>query len=59
MKDMKGYPMAELDAPEVTALKNGFQNGFCALSDDYFFEVTGEPSMAEPGYRNARPGFRT
>ena len=53
MKDMKGYPMAELDAPEVTALKNGFQNAFSHYLAGYFFEVTGEPSMAEPGYRNA------
>ena len=53
VKDMKGYPMAELDAPEVTSLKNGFQNAFSHYLAGYFFEVTGEPSMAEPGYRNA------
>lgn len=53
VKDMKGYPMADLDAPEVTSLKNGFQNAFSHYLAGYFFEVTGEPSMAEPGYRNA------
>ena len=53
VKDMKGYPMADLDAPEVTSLKNGFQNAFAHYLAGYFFEVTGEPSMAEPGYRNA------
>ena len=53
VKDMKGYPMAELDAPEVTDLKNGFQNAFAHYLAGYFFEVTGEPSLAEPGYRNA------
>ena len=53
VKDMKGYPMADLDAPEVTGLKNGFQNAFSHYLAGYFFEVTGEPSMAEPGYRNA------
>ncbi|MEI7429379.1 MAG: hypothetical protein WCL27_02915 [Betaproteobacteria bacterium] len=53
VKDMKGYPMADLDAPEVTTLKNGFQNAFSHYLAGYFFEVTGEPSMAEPGYRNA------
>ncbi|MEY2632706.1 MAG: hypothetical protein RIR00_1360 [Pseudomonadota bacterium] len=52
LKD-KGYPMAELDAPEVSHLKNGFQNAFSHYLAGYFFEVTGEPSLAEPGYRNA------
>ena len=61
VKDMKGYPMAELDAPEVTSLKNGFQNAFAHYLAGYFFEVTGESSLAEPGYRNAvqlAPGSR-
>ena len=49
----KGYPMAELDTPEVNQLKNGFQNAFSHYLAGYFFDVTGEPSMAEPGYRNA------
>ncbi len=53
VKDMKGYPMAELETPEVAHLKNGFQNAFSHYLAGYFFEVTGEPSMAEPGYRNA------
>lgn len=53
VKDLKGYPMAELDAPEVTGLKNGYQNALAHYLAGYFFEVTGEPSMAEPGYRNA------
>ncbi len=26
VKDMNGYPMADLDAPEVTTLKNGFRH---------------------------------
>lgn len=29
------------------------QNAFAHYLAGYFFEVTGEPSMAEPGYRNA------
>jgi hypothetical protein len=49
----KGYPMAELDTPDVRQLKNGFQNAFSHYLAGYFFDVTGEPSMAEPGYRNA------
>ena len=53
VKQMKDYPMAELDTPEVNSLKNGFQNTFSHYLAGYFFEVTGERSLAEPGYRNA------
>ncbi len=49
----KGYPLDELDSPEVRQLKNGFQNAFAHYLAGYFFEVTGEYSLAEPGYRNA------
>lgn len=49
----KGYPLAELDTPDVRNLKNGFQNAFAHYLAGYFFEVTGETSLAEPGYRNA------
>lgn len=53
VKQMKEYPVAELDTPEVNSLKNGFQNAFAHYLAGYFFEVTGESSLAEPGYRNA------
>lgn len=55
VKDLssKGYPLDELDTPEVRDLKNGFQNAFAHYLAGYFFEVTGEYSLAEPGYRNA------
>ncbi len=53
LKQMKDYPLAELDTPEVNRLKNGYQNAFAHYLAGYFFEVTGEPSLAEPGYRNA------
>ncbi|MBK1679055.1 COG3014 family protein [Rhodocyclus tenuis] len=52
-KQLKGYPLDDLDTPEVRELKNGFQNAFAHYLAGYFFEVTGEPSLAEPGYRNA------
>ncbi|MGL5632969.1 MAG: COG3014 family protein [Azovibrio sp.] len=48
-----GYPMDELDSPEVNQLKNGFQNAFAHYLAGFFFEATGEYSLAEPGYRNA------
>ena len=53
VQQMKNYPLEELDTPEVNKLKNGFQNAFAHYLAGYFFEVTGEPSLAEPGYRNA------
>ncbi len=53
MKQLKGYPLAELDTPEVNILKNGYQNAFAHYLAGFFFEVTNEPSLAEPGYRRA------
>lgn len=53
IRKLDGYPMEELDTPEVRELKNGFQNAFAHYLAGYFFEVTEEPSLAEPGYRNA------
>lgn len=49
----KGYPLAELDDPEVNSLKNGYQNAFAHYLAGYFFEAQGEFSLSEPGYRNA------
>ena len=48
-----GYPMDRLEGPEVNALKNGYQNAFAHYLSGYFFEMTGEPSLSAPGYRNA------
>ena len=53
ISNLESYPMQELDTPEVRELKNGFQNAFAHYLAGYFFEVTDEPSLAEPGYRNA------
>lgn len=51
--DLQGYPMASLDSPEVTALKNGYQNAFAHYLAGFYFEAAGEDSLAAPGYRNA------
>jgi hypothetical protein len=48
-----GYPMDRLNDPEVNALKNGYQNAFAHYLAGYYFEMMGEPSLSEPGYRNA------
>ncbi|MDR3352358.1 MAG: hypothetical protein LBO00_05000 [Zoogloeaceae bacterium] len=62
-KDLQsnGYPLEELDSPEVRSLKNGYQNAFAHYLAGYFFEQNGEYSLAEPGYRNAlalQPGSK-
>jgi hypothetical protein len=49
----EGYPVGDLEAPEVLSLKNGYQNAFAHYLAGYFFEVKGEKSLAEPGYKNA------
>ena len=49
----EGYPVADLEDPEVLSLKNGYQNAFAHYLAGYFFEVKGEKSLAEPGYKNA------
>ncbi len=48
-----GYPMDRLEGAEVTALKNGYQNAFAHYLAGYYFEMMGEPSLSDPGYRNA------
>ena len=48
-----GYPMDRLEGAEVNTLKNGYQNAFAHYLSGYFFEMTGEPSLSAPGYRNA------
>lgn len=53
LSQMKDYPLAELDTPEVNKLKNGFQNAFAHYLAGYFFDVTGGWSLADPAYRNA------
>jgi len=52
-KDLNGYPVESLDAPEVTALKNGNQSAFSHYLAGYVFESLNEPGLAAPGYRQA------
>jgi hypothetical protein len=48
-----GYPMDRLESEEINALKNGYQNVFAHYLAGYYFEMMGEPSLSDPGYRNA------
>jgi len=60
-KELKGYPVETLDDPEVTGLKNGYQNAFSHYLAGYVYEALGEQSLAAPGYRKAielRPNIK-
>lgn len=52
-KDLKGYPVATLDAPEVISLKNSYQSAFSHYLSGYVYEALGEKGLAAPGYRTA------
>ncbi|MEE1921609.1 hypothetical protein V0R50_06330 [Pseudomonas sp. 148P] len=52
-KDLKGYPVAALDAPEVINLKNSYQSAFSHYLSGYVYEALGEQGLAAPGYRKA------
>ena len=58
-KEISGYPVQTLDAPEALALKNGYQNALSHYLAGFVYEALGEGSLAAPGYRTAielRPG---
>ncbi|WP_122667353.1 COG3014 family protein [Pseudomonas viridiflava] len=52
-KDLKGYPVASLDAPEVVGLKNSYQSAFSHYLSGFVYEAMGEKGLAAPGYRKA------
>ncbi|WP_338522171.1 hypothetical protein NUH87_18375 [Pseudomonas batumici] len=52
-KDLKGYPVASLDAPEVVGLKNSYQSAFSHYLAGFIYEALGEKDLAAPGYRQA------
>ncbi|ERO62931.1 COG3014 family protein [Pseudomonas piscis] len=52
-KDLQGYPVAALDAPEVTNLKNSYQSAFSHYLAGFVYEALGEKDLAAPGYRKA------
>lgn len=52
-KDLNGYPVETLNAPEVTALKNGYQSAFSHYLAGFIYEALNEPGLAAPGYRQA------
>ena len=52
-KELQGYPVASLDAPEVVGLKNSYQSAFSHYLSGYVYEALGEKGLAAPGYRKA------
>ncbi|RON08211.1 hypothetical protein BK659_16770 [Pseudomonas brassicacearum] len=52
-KDLKGYPVASLDAPDVVGLKNSYQSAFSHYLAGFVYEALGEKDLAAPGYRKA------
>ena len=52
-KDLKGYPVASLDDPEVVSLKNSYQSAFSHYLSGFVYEALGEKGLAAPGYRTA------
>ncbi|WP_175652603.1 COG3014 family protein [Pseudomonas sp. Marseille-P9899] len=52
-KDLRGYPVAALDAPEVIGLKNSYQSAFSHYLSGFVYEALGEQGLAAPGYRKA------
>ncbi|WP_337056005.1 COG3014 family protein [Pseudomonas sp. USHLN015] len=58
-EDLRGYPVASLDAPDVVNLKNSYQSAFSHYLAGFVYEALGEKGLAAPGYRQAaelRPG---
>jgi hypothetical protein len=52
-KDLNGYPVTEIDNPEVNSLKNSYQSALSHYLAGFIYEALGEPSLAAPGYRQA------
>ncbi|MCK9815938.1 hypothetical protein M1B35_17845 [Pseudomonas sp. MAFF 302046] len=52
-KDLQGYPVATLDAPEVLELKNSYQSAFSHYLAGFVYQALGERTLAAPGYRKA------
>ncbi|WP_017902618.1 COG3014 family protein [Pseudomonas asplenii] len=52
-KNLQGYPVQILDAPQVLALKNGYQSAFSHYLSGFVYEALGERDLAAPGYRQA------
>lgn len=53
VEDLSGYPIATLNSPDVTNLKNGYQNAFSHYLSGFLYEAAGEVALASASYRTA------
>lgn len=53
IEDLSGYPIATLNNPDVTNLKNGYQNAFSHYLSGFLYEAAGELALASASYRTA------
>lgn len=53
VEDLSGYPIATLNNPDITNLKNGYQNAFSHYLSGFLYEAAGEIALASASYRNA------
>ena len=52
-KELNGYPVETLEAPEVQALKTAYESALANSLAGFVYESLGEPSLAAAGYRKA------
>ena len=52
-KELGGYPIETLEAPEVQSLKNSYESAFGNYLAGFIYEAVGDTSLAAPGYRKA------
>jgi uncharacterized protein len=52
-KEINGYPIESLEAPEVKSLKNAYESAVANYLAGFVYEALGEPSLAAAGYRKA------
>jgi len=52
-KELNGYPVETLTAPEVVALKNSYESAVANYLAGFIYESQGELSLAAAGYRKA------
>ena len=52
-KELNGYPVETLEAPEILALKNAYESAIANYLAGFIYEASGDPSLAAAGYRKA------
>lgn len=52
-KELNGYPVETLTAPEVLALKNAYESAIANYLAGFIYEAQGDLSLAAAGYRKA------